>query len=361
MKLIHLDEAAIGALLAAPVDAAPAAAAPCALSLGSFDGLHLGHRSLLATVLAARARLGLPASALFTFRHHPRDLIDPQHAPSLLTPWGEKLALLAETGIDLLVAADFCPALAATPYDEFVRRFLVGRLGMRHFVVGHDVHLGAGRGGNAETLAALAPRLGYGFEEVPALARDGLVVSSSQIRAQLAAGDVTGAAALLGRSYALWGEVVTGEERGRTIGFPTANLVPLEPQKLLPAPGVYAVRVLVPEDAPGGGPAWTAARRVAERLPDPLVADELSAAAPRRFRALPAMLNHGVVPTFHAGGLPRPRIEAHLLGFHGDLIGQQVKVEWVARLRDEHKFSGIRELKAQLQVDAEAARAALGG
>ncbi len=118
-------------------------------------------------------------------------------------------------------------------------------------VAGHDVHLGAGRGGNAVTLAALGPVLGYGFEEVPALEVDGRVVSSSAIRGCLAAGDVADAAALLGRPYALWGAVGPGDGRGDTIGFPTANITPVEAQKLLPAPGVYAVRVLVPADLRG--------------------------------------------------------------------------------------------------------------
>jgi hypothetical protein len=131
----------------------------------------------------------------------------------------ERLALLDGLGLDLLIAADFCPALARTPYDDCVRRFLVEHLGLRHIVAGHDVPLGAGRGGNAVTLAALGPALGYGFEEVPALEVDGRVVSRSAIRGCLAAGDVADAAALLGRPYALWGAVVPGERMSEQEAF----------------------------------------------------------------------------------------------------------------------------------------------
>jgi len=361
VKLIHLTETAIADLLGGRADGRHPDAAPCALSLGSFDGLHLGHRRLIAAVRAAQARLALPASALFTFRRHPRQLLDPEGAPALLTPWRERLALLEGLGLDLLVAADFCPALARTPYDDFVRLFLVGRLGLRHMVAGHDVHLGAGRGGNAVTLAQLGPVLGYGFEEVPALEVGGRVVSSSVIRGRLAVGDVADAAALLGRPYPLWGEVGPGDGRGGTIGFPTANVTPLEAQKLLPAPGVYAVRVLVPADLAARGAAWGTGPVTQVAPPCVAARDEFVVGPATAWRSLPGMLNYGHAPTFHAGGLDRPRVEVHLFDFAGDLRGRAVRIDWIARLRDERRFAGVDALVAQLVLDREAAVRALAG
>lgn len=361
MRLIHLTAAAIEDLLAGRVRGLHPDAAPCALSLGSFDGLHLGHRRLIAAVCAAQARLALPASALFTFHGHPRQLLDPAGAPPLLTPWRERLALLEEFGLDLVVAVDFCPALARTPYDDFVRLFLMERLGLRHLVAGHDMHFGADRGGNVDTLAALAPGLGIGFETVPPVEVGGRVVSSSVVRARLAAGDPGGAAALLGRPYALWGEVGPGDGRGGTIGFPTANVTPREPQKLLPAPGVYAVRVLVPADLPAGGAAWGSLPVTLAAAPAPAAADEFSVVAATAWRSLPGMLNYGRAPTFHTGGLDRPRVEAHLFDFAGDLRGRTVRIDWIARLRDERRFPGVEALVDQLAQDREAARRALAG
>ncbi len=361
MKLIHLTETAIGELLGGRSPGRHPDALPCALSLGSFDGLHLGHRRLIGAVRAAQARLALPANALFTFRGHPRQLLDPHGAPPLLTPWRERLALLDELGLDLLVAADFCPALARTPYDDFVRLFLVGRLGLRHMVAGHDVHLGAGRGGNATTLAALGPALGYGFEEVPALEVEGRVVSSSAIRDRLAAGDVAGAASLLGRPYALWGEVGSGDGRGEAIGFPTANVTPLEAQKLLPAPGVYAVRVLVPADLAARGAGGGDGPVIRAAAPSAAAADEFVVGPATAWRSLPGMLNHGRAPTFHPGGLALPRVEAHLFDFAGDLRGRSVRIDWIARLREERRFPGVDALVDQLGRDREAALRALSG
>lgn len=360
MRVLRLDEEAVTERLTGRA-LAPLASGACALTLGSFDGLHRGHQALVETLRAARDRLGLPVAALFTFRRHPRALLDPERAPQLLTPWRERLALLREAGLDLVVAADFCPALARTPYDEFVRLFLRDALGMRHFVAGHDVHLGAGRGGNAATLAVLGERLGYGFETVPAYAVAGATVSSSAIRERLAAGDLAAANGLLGRPYALWGEVGPGDGRGRGLGWPTANVTPLEAQKLLPAPGVYAVSVLVPDDVAATGAGWTAAPADTAMLPPADAAGDLAAWAPRRWRRVAGMLNYGRAPTFHAGGLERPRVEVHLLDFAGDLRGRVLRVDWIARLRDERRFGGVPELTAQLERDRAAARRALGG
>lgn len=331
---------------------------PAAVALGSFDGLHLGHQALIRAVTAAKQRHGLRTSALFTFRRHPSLVLGGRDRPFLLTTWREKLSLLDDAGLDVVVAASFSPALSRLDYRRFVREFLVEFLGMRHFVAGYDVHLGAGRAGNAETLAALGAELGYTFDVVEPTQVNGTTVSSSAIRAALETGDTAGAAALLGRPYALWGEVTPGEGRGRTIGYPTANVEPLDAHKLLPAPGVYAVRVQVPGDVVAVGGNGCLAT-VEEGLPEVDRQGDILSSGHARWRLYGGMLNFGRVPTFHADGLPLPRIEVHIFDFAGDLRGRTVKVEWLARLRDERRFAGVDALVAQLARDEAAARAAV--
>ncbi len=360
MRLIRLTAEYLTRILEGRGELPPAVAGPCALSLGSFDGVHRGHRELIGRVLRARERLGLEASCLFTFRRHPRLVLQEDPPPFLLTTWREKLALLMGSGIDVVVAADFCPALAGLGYRDFVRRFLVEFLGMRHFVAGHDVHLGARRGGNAATLEALGAELGYGFEACPALRDGDRIVSSSAIRRALEAGDTAAAATMLGRPYALWGEVTPGEGRGRTIGFPTANVSPLFDKKLLPRPGVYAVRVQLPGDIARVGGRNGVLARVVEPLPEVGRDGEILGPGPAEWVVLGGMLNHGRVPTFHADGLAAPRVEVHILDFDGDLRGRTVKVEWLDRLRDEKRFGGAAELVAQLERDRARARRILG-
>ncbi|MBK7046324.1 MAG: bifunctional riboflavin kinase/FMN adenylyltransferase [bacterium] len=359
MRMIRLSEQYVGELIDGRIGRRGPQLPGSALAIGSFDGLHRGHQELLRGVLSAQERLGLGAAGVFTFTQHPRQTLDPGSAPFLLTTWREKLAVLKELGCPVVIAADFCPQLSRLGYREFVGRFLVGYLGMKHLVAGHDVHLGAGREGNAQTLEALGQELGFSLEVFPAVEADGQVVSSSAIRRAVTAGDMKVAAAMLGRPYALWGEVTPGDRRGREIGYPTANLVPLDALKLLPQTGVYAVRVQVPGDcAPAGGPGQLA--RVTESLPEVDRNGELLSAAPGDWAVFGGMLNYGFVPTFHGGGLPQPRIEANIFGFDGNLRGRNVKVEWIERLRGEATFAGVDELTAQLAMDGAAARRVLG-
>jgi len=360
MRLIRLTDEYLTRILAGQDSLPPGAVGPCSLSLGSFDGLHLGHQRLIRTVQEAKDRLGLPTSALFTFRRHPRLVLDKKPQPFLLTTWREKLSLLRETGLDVVVAADFCPALAQLSYGEFVGRFLVEFLDMKHFVAGYDVHLGADRGGTAQTLAALGQELGYSFEEVSALRDREWTVSSSAIRRALGEGDTAAAEAMLGRPYALWGEVTPGDGRGRSIGFPTANVVPLFAYKLLPAPGVYAVRVQVPGDAAAAGARNGILARVVENLPEVDRSGSILTMGPSEWGVLGGMLNYGRVPTFHGAGLPTPRVEAHIFDFDGDLRGRTVKVEWMQKLRDERKFDSVADLVAQLHEDEKQARRIIG-
>lgn len=360
MRMIRLTEPYITRIVAGESDLPREDVGPTALAVGSFDGLHRGHRELLCCVGEAKRRRQLATSCVFTFRHHPRLVLTTNPQPFLLTTWREKLAVLQDAQLDLVVAADFCPALAQLDYRTFVTTFLVRYLGLKHFIAGYDAHLGAGRRGDATALEALGEQLGYTLEVCSALREGNTTISSSAIRAALRAGDPDRAAAMLGRPYALWGEVTPGDGRGRTIGFPTANIMPLDPYKLLPAPGVYAVRVQMPGDVAQAGRRDGILGRVTEALPEVDRAGDLVSTAPSEWIVFGGMLNYGTVPTFHGAGLPAPRIEAHVFAFDGDLRGRTVKIEFVARLRAERKFAGAAELVAQLRNDEAAARARLG-
>ena len=353
--MIRLNATYLDRVLAGETDLPARRTGPCSLALGSFDGLHLGHRALVSAVRAARERGGLANTVLFTFRDHPRLVLGGASGPFLLTTWREKLSLLEQLGIDVVVAIDFSASLARLEYREFVQRFLTDWLGMEHLVAGHDVHLGAGRKGDAAALAALADELGFAFELLPATLWQGQVVSSSAVRRALAAGDCHTASGMLGRPYAVWGEVTPGDGRGRTIGYPTANVVPLDAHKLLPAPGVYACRVQVSGDVvTGGGDGLLGF--TSEPLPEVDRHGDILSPGHGRWRQYGGMLNHGRVPTFNEGGLELPRVEVHLFDFYGDLRGRTIKVEWLQRLRDETRFGGVGELITQLRADERGAR-----
>jgi riboflavin kinase/FMN adenylyltransferase len=357
--LIRLTATYISEIIAGKIGTRGSQLHSCALALGAFDGLHRGHQALIQGVLDARDRLGLETGALFTFMQHPRQLLDPRTEPFLLTTWRAKLGLLQKMDCPVIVAADFCPELSRLSYQEFVEKFLVGYLGMKHLVAGYDTHLGADRHGTAEKLAELGDKLGYTVEVYPPVMDGDRIISSSAIRRALVAGDVNLAAAMLGRPYAFWGEVTPGDRRGRRIGFPTANIQPLEAVKMLPAPGVYAVRVQVPGDVvtpPKAG----VIDLVTETLPEVDLQGALLTAAPGRWKVFGGMLNFGRVPTFHGDGLAAPRLEAHLFDFDGDLRGRNVKVAFLQHLRSERKFDGAADLVEQLQQDELQARRALG-
>ena len=358
MRLIRLTEEYIGELIEGRIGHRGPQLESSALTLGSFDGLHRGHAALIRAVQEGRDARGLAAGAVFTFIQHPRLVLDDAPAPFLLTTWREKLSVLHELDCRVIVAADFCPALSRLTYRQFVEKFLVGYLGMRHLVAGYDVHLGADRGGTAETLAALGSELGYTMDVLRPVQDGDHVISSSAIRRAVTAGDMPLATAMLGRPYSLWGEVTPGDRRGRQIGFPTANIVPLDEMKLLPEAGVYAVRVQVPGDVVRPG-SLGEKRRVTEMLPEVDMNGELLSAASADWAVFDGMLNFGRVPTFHGEGLPEPRIEANMFGFEGDLRGRNVKVDWIKRLRGERKFAGAEDLVRQLEKDREEAKAVL--
>lgn len=293
---------------------------PTVVAIGVFDGVHAGHRRLLERTKALAASLGA-APAVFTFVEHPRSVLRTDHAVPLLTPWPEKLARLSDMGLAHCFGAHFTPDLAALSPRDFVARLLVGELGAKAVVTGFNFAFGKDQAGTPETLRALGAELGFRVETVaPIATEDGAVVSSSRVRTLLATGAVAEANALLGAPYALVGPVVHGDKRGRTIGFPTANVeVPRE--KLLPAYGVYACWVVLPDGSRHAG-----------------------------------VVNIGQRPTFDP---PQLRIEAHLFDFEGDLYGQTIAVELAFRLRGEQAFPGIDALVAQIRADCERARALL--
>ena len=359
MRLIRLTENYIREIVDGRIGTRRPQIESCSLALGSFDGLHRGHQELIREVKASRERLGLASGALFTFMQHPRQLLDSGAEPFLLTTWRAKLAMLQGLDVPVIVAADFCPALADLGYEEFVEKFLAGYLGMKHLVAGYDTHLGADRQGTADSLKKLGQRLGYTVDVVPPVKAGDHIISSSAIRKALIEGDMDLAATMLGRPYAIWGEVTPGDRRGREIGYPTANIQPLDPMKLMPAEGVYAVRVQVPGDVVPPDVTGVLAR-VTEALPEVDLQGDILSAAPSDWAVFGGMLNYGNVPTFHGDGLPEPRAEANIFGFEGDLRGRNVKVEWISRLRTEKKFAGTAQLVDQLERDAQQAREVLG-
>ncbi|HZM14766.1 MAG TPA: bifunctional riboflavin kinase/FAD synthetase [Candidatus Krumholzibacteria bacterium] len=294
----------------------PAAPRYSVVSVGVFDGLHRGHQRILAAALE-----GAPAGAVavVTFDPHPRAVLGPPKRARLLSPLPERLELLGSYPLGAVAVLRFDQQLARMSYVDFVRDFLCTGLGARRLVLGYNVSLGHERQGNQERLRELGGVLGFEVRSVPAFEIGGAPVSSTRIRHLLDAGNVEAAAELLGRPYALQGTVVRGSGRGRAIGIPTANLQ-LSAEKLVPARGVYAARVGIEGRLHAGA------------------------------------LNIGVVPTFVEEGTQS--VEVHILDFDGDLYGAGLRLECIARLRDERKFSGPEALVAQIRQDIAQARAA---
>ncbi len=290
------------------------------LTVGNFDGLHLGHRALLDAVLARARALGR-RSALYTFDPHPRRVLFPdQPLPQLMT-WEQLRAALEASGIDALVREPFTHAFAALAPEEFLRDVIARRVAPAEVFVGRDFHFGKGRAGSGDWLRASAPAHGIRVEIIDQVRVAEQDVSSTRVREALVRGDVAEARACLGRPYTIWGRVVVGDRRGRTLGFPTANLAP--ESELVPGHGVYATSVRLFEG------------------------ERLGAGVHR------GVTNIGVRPTFEPG---RIGVETHLLDFTGDLYGRRIALDFHAHLRGERRFGGPDELKAQIALDAAQAR-----
>lgn len=284
-----------------------------AATVGFFDGVHAGHRSLIAQLREAAAERGL-ASAVFTFPVHPRRVLQADYRPQLLDTFEEKLARIGETGVDYCAVLDFTPALARLTAREFIER-LAAEWGVSTLVVGYDHRFGRDRAEGFEAYVAHGRTVGMEVVRgVPYLLEDGTAVSSSRIRALLTECRVEEAARMLTVPYRLRGHVVGGQQIGRTMGFPTANLSVDEPLKVLPGDGVYAVR------------AWL------------------------RGMAYRGMLSIGNRPTI--GDRPTA-VEVHLLGFSGDVYGETIEVEFIRHLRNNRRFDSLDALREQLERDRE--------
>lgn len=281
------------------------------VTVGSFDGVHLGHQAVLQEI-GRRARAAGRASVLVTFDPHPLEVVNPDAAPPLLTTGPERLEILAQFPLDYVLLLRFDRHLAGLSPEEFVREVLLDRCGVRELVIGHDHGFGRGRSGDVETLRRLGEVEGFEVDVVDPVDLGGQHVSSSRIRRAVAGGDLATARAMLGRPYGVVGRVSHGEGRGHLLKVPTINLGELSSRKLLPPDGVYAVAV-----------EWRGGR-------------------------LGGMMNQGPRPTFQDG---RRVLEVHLFGFEGDLYGEWVRVEWVERLRDIESFATVELLQQQLERD----------
>lgn len=303
------------------IDSLGAISGPIVLSIGVFDGVHLGHRAVLARALAGAKAMGGTAVAL-TFDPHPARFLRPEQAPRLLTSTAHKARLIAAEGMPALLVIDFDAEFAAQSPADFVRRLATAACPLGEICVGENWSFGKGRAGNVALLRELGAELGFKVAEVPSVSIEGAVVSSTRIREAVERGDLEVARRLLGRDYTILGTVEPGDQLGRTLGFPTANLRAHNEQ--FPPDGVYAVRVATDGREWGG------------------------------------VANIGYRPTVTAGDAER-KLEVHLLDFSGDLYGRDLDVDFVQFLRGERKFDGIDSLKAQIARDAESARAILAG
>ncbi len=289
-------------------------------TVGTFDGVHLGHWQVLDEI-RRRAEVSGRRSVLVTFDPHPLRVVRPDDAPPLLTTPLEKKEILAESGLDFAVFVRFTEALSRYEPERFVKEVLLGRLGVDELVIGYDHGFGRDRSGDAETIRALGRRFGFSVDVVAPVEASGGTISSSRIRRALIGARVAEARACLGRPYSILGVVVRGEGRGRGLGFPTANLQIRDRDKLVPPPGVYAVRGRI-----------------------------------RRGETHPGALHIGPRPTFQ--GSPST-VELHLIDFDGDLYGEEIRVEFLEHLREVRPFSSAADLVTQLREDVEAARRAV--
>jgi riboflavin kinase/FMN adenylyltransferase len=286
------------------------------LTMGNFDGLHHGHRHLISRLVACAHEQSVPA-CVYTFDPPPRVVLAPTRHQPRIQSWTDKVRIMGELGVDQVVVERFTRSFARHPPDWFVEEVLGRRIDPLGIVVGYDFRFGRARSGEVDTLRHARPKLP--IEQVEPLEIGGDVVSSSRIRALVAEGEVNLAAQLLGCAHVVRGTVVAGEARGRTMGFPTANLE--TDAELLPARGVYACR------ARSDGSDW-----------------------------LPAVANLGTRPTFDGRGF---LVEVHILDFSDDLYGAEMEVAFVDRLRGEQTFDGAESLRAQIQQDVLAARVVL--
>lgn len=289
------------------------------VTIGAYDGLHRGHIAVISSVVERARQLG-ERSAVVTFDRHPASVVRPESAPLLITSLEQRIELLEQTGVDAVVVLEFNEAASTEEAEDFIRRVFVEGLSAKEIIVGEDFHFGRGRRGDVRLLSAVGEEHDFVVTPLELRRSDSEeIFSSTAIRAALRRGDIATANTMLGRNVVISGQVVHGDERGRTIGFPTAN-VDIPEGFIVPADGVYAARCMTE--------------------------------AGHQFACA---VNIGKRPTFY-GSADRSLVECHLLDFSGDLYGQSLAVEFVERLRDEQRFEGLDALTAQLRNDVERTR-----
>ncbi len=291
----------------------------CALTVGNYDGVHLGHQHMVGLLQRRAQELQCP-SAVLVFEPSSKEFLDPAGAPARLTRWREKFVALKALGVDQLVTLKFDERMRTMTAQGFVNELIVETLGARHVVVGDDFRFGRHAEGTFEILVAAGRSKGFAVEKVEPYVFDSVRVSSTLVRERLARGDFAGAAVLLGRPYAMAGRVVHGQALGRTLGFPTANIRLM--RRKSPVYGILAVWVRGIE-----------------------------------LRPLAAVASLGTRPTVNG---VEPLLEVHVFDYAGDLYGRSLEIEFVAKLRDELKFDSLESMKVQMKVDAAQAREVLG-
>ena len=288
-------------------------------TVGTFDGVHLGHRKIIGRLLERAKKRGVP-SALVTFEPHPKAVVDGSTKPFVLTTVEEKARIVEETGVEFMIAVRFDKSFAKIKPKDFITQFLSEGLKVREIVVGYDHHFGFHRRGDISLLRDEGKRLGFDIDVVPPALLDGLPISSTRIRRILMEGDVPLANKMLGRPYSLCGKVVEGVSRGGKLGFKTANILLNSERKLLPGDGVYAVMALVDG------------------------------------KLHQAVMNIGCVPTFKQ---KERSLEVHIIGFAEDIYGKEITVRFHRRMREEIEFESEKTLAAQIEKDLEESKKVL--
>lgn len=287
---------------------------PCILTIGTFDGVHIGHQKILSRLKELKQKTGLK-TVVFTFEPHPRKVLFPKDDLRLITAVDEKLELLEQYGVDVTVVYPFTKEFSQLDSDHYLEEILKHRLNVKHLVIGYDHKFGKDRRGDINTLKEASDKNGFVVEEISAQDIDNIVISSSKIRKALEEGNLDQASHFLGHHFFLNGQVIKGKQLGRTLGYPTANLKINEKEKLIPAIGIYLVEVILEGSAYYG------------------------------------MMSVGMNPTTDKD--KNIKLEVHIFGLNADIYFKYLKVNFLKRLRDEARFNSLEELTAQLHKDKE--------